>query len=134
MVRKYHFDSMKLSRFIALLAAAGVGASPVSLQQRDHTDPVAETTCNGKTYKYLELAAYGFTPSDARDRFGDTLGGIGSSAAFDRKTWKRLENGSYEGIVWTLPDRGWYVHHLPGRGYLGNCRAEGTTPGTPKAP
>lgn len=67
--------------------------------------PVNTTTCNGQTYSYLGLAGYGFTPSNARDKFGDTAGGIGSSAAF--QSWTRLENGSYAGLLYALPDRGW---------------------------
>jgi hypothetical protein len=67
---------------------------------------VNTTTCNGETYVYEALAGYGFTPSDARDKFGDSAGGIGSSAAIDQSSWK-LNNGVYTGILWALPDRGW---------------------------
>jgi len=42
---------------------------------------VNQTTCNGKTYTYEELAGYGFVPGDARDEFGDTLGGYGYGCA-----------------------------------------------------
>jgi hypothetical protein len=35
---------------------------------------VNTTNCNGATYVYEEMAGYGFIPSDARDRFGDTIG------------------------------------------------------------
>ncbi|KIX06444.1 uncharacterized protein Z518_04420 [Rhinocladiella mackenziei CBS 650.93] len=65
------------------------------------------TTCNGQTFVYEALAGYGFTPSDARDKFGDTAGGIGSSAAFDRRSWKVDSSGVYTGILYSLPDRGW---------------------------
>lgn len=67
---------------------------------------VSQTTCNGQTYTYNELAGYGFVPSDAYDKFGDTSGGIGSSLAFDRSLWKKNGTG-YSGVVWALPDRGW---------------------------
>lgn len=67
---------------------------------------VSQTTCNGQSYVYNELAGYGFVPSDAYDKFGDTSGGIGSSLAFDRSSWKRNGTG-YSGVVWALPDRGW---------------------------
>lgn len=67
---------------------------------------VNQTTCDGRQYTYQQLAGYGFVPSDARDKFGDTIGGIGSSAAIDRKSWKK-KGGSYTGILWGLPDRGW---------------------------
>ena len=68
---------------------------------------VNQTTCNGKTYTYEQLAGYGFIPSDARDRFGDTIGGIGSSVAIDKTSWKKTNGSSYTGTLWTLPDRGW---------------------------
>ncbi|KAG9246775.1 esterase-like activity of phytase-domain-containing protein [Calycina marina] len=63
--------------------------------------------CNGKQYTYQELAGYGYVPSNARDEFGDTIGGMGSALALDRSQWKKLANGSYTGVVWALPDRGW---------------------------
>ncbi|KAG9585907.1 3-phytase, partial [Aureobasidium melanogenum] len=68
---------------------------------------VNSTTCGGQTYVYQELAGYGFVKSDARDKFGDTLGGIGSSIAIDQKTWKKMGPNAYQGILWALPDRGW---------------------------
>ena len=64
------------------------------------------TTCNGKKYVYEELAGYGYLPSNGRDKTGDTLGGIGSSIAMDKNSWKK-EGKSYKGLVYALPDRGW---------------------------
>lgn len=68
---------------------------------------VNQMTCGGTTYTYNELAGYGFVPSNATDKYGDTLGGYGSSAAIDQSSWRKTGNGSYAGIVYTLPDRGW---------------------------
>ncbi|KAI9792900.1 MAG: hypothetical protein M1835_007579 [Candelina submexicana] len=68
---------------------------------------VNRTTCNGKTYTYEQLAGYGFLPGNARDKFGDTIGGIGSDIALDRSAWKKTGPSSYQGVVWALPDRGW---------------------------
>jgi len=71
------------------------------------TQPAANvTTCNGKLYTYEELAGYGTIANDARDKFGDTIGGLGSAIAFDKKSWK-YKKGSYQGELWGLPDRGW---------------------------
>ncbi|KAH0363918.1 3-phytase, partial [Aureobasidium melanogenum] len=72
-----------------------------------NSSAVNSTICGGQTYVYQELAGYGFVKSDARDKFGDTLGGIGSSIAIDQKTWKKMGPNSYQGILWALPDRGW---------------------------
>ncbi|MCJ1309977.1 hypothetical protein MMC25_003638 [Agyrium rufum] len=68
---------------------------------------VNQTTCNGNTYAYNALAGYGFVPSAARDKFGDTIGGIGSSIALDKLAWTKTKSGVYKGILWALPDRGW---------------------------
>ena len=95
-----------------LLALALVLAAPTSssspLSSPSNLISVNQTTCNGNNYTYSELAAYGFVPSDARDKFGDTLGGYGSSIAIDQDTWKKTSNGSYSGMLWAIPDRGWY--------------------------
>lgn len=68
---------------------------------------VNQSSCNGKQYKYQQLAGYGFVPSNARDSYGDTLGGFGSSIAIDQKSWRELKNGTYTGTVYAIPDRGW---------------------------
>jgi hypothetical protein len=66
--------------------------------------PVAVTTCAGKRYTYNALAGYGFIPHDDRDKFGDTIGGIGSAIAI--KSWRKTGN-NYHGTVLVQPDRGW---------------------------
>lgn len=63
--------------------------------------------CNGAKYTNHGLVGYGFIPSNARDKYGDTLGGFGSSVAIEQGSWKRNEDGTYSGIAWCLPDRGW---------------------------
>ncbi|KAI0186228.1 esterase-like activity of phytase-domain-containing protein [Xylaria flabelliformis] len=90
----------------ALLAATLVAyTSGAALENR--VTGVNSTTCNGHSYVYDELAGYGFVPSNAVDKFGDTLGGLGSSLHLDRSKWEKHWNGSYTGILWSLPDRGW---------------------------
>ncbi|KAK6196757.1 hypothetical protein LQW54_011213 [Pestalotiopsis sp. IQ-011] len=91
--------------FTAALAAVGTAASPYS--PRADSGGVNSTTCNGKTYVYQELAGYGFVASDARDKYGDTLGGLGSAIHIDQTSWRRTCNGTYTGTLWSLPDRGW---------------------------
>lgn len=96
--------------FAALMTvAAGVSRSKDGIHPRASSTQmyVNETTCNGKNYTYRQLAGYGFIPSNARDEYGETIGGIGSSVALDKTAWKRLKNGTYSGILWALPDRGW---------------------------
>lgn len=67
---------------------------------------VNTTTCGGKTYVYEELAGYGKIVSNARDKAGDTLGGIGSSITIDARSWRRVGK-SYTGLLYAVPDRGW---------------------------
>lgn len=72
------------------------------------TDAVHSTNCNGRFYAYTELAGYGFISGNARDKFGDTIGGIGSAIALDRSSWTRGADGlTYGGVLWAAPDRGW---------------------------
>ena len=109
-----------LRSLLAFLASSTllVSATPrySDLRQRADasTKPVNQTitnqtTCNKEQYTYQQLAGYGFVPSNAVDKYGDTLGGYGSSAAIDKGSWKLLKNGSYTGVLWAIPDRGWYV-------------------------
>ncbi|KAF2865923.1 esterase-like activity of phytase-domain-containing protein [Massariosphaeria phaeospora] len=83
---------------IASVTAYAVGPAPVN-----------QTTCNGQTYVYEELAGWGILAGDARDKLGDTIGGIGSAIAIDKKSWKKKKGDkeAYEGILYGLPDRGW---------------------------
>ncbi|KAL8691792.1 MAG: hypothetical protein Q9218_003068 [Villophora microphyllina] len=101
--------SFSLNLFVLLLSCLSLTtAVPTSSVLRPRADGVVnQTTCNGNQYTYQQLAGYGFVPSDARDSYGDTLGGFGSSAAIDLKTWRKLKNGTYTGILYALPDRGW---------------------------
>lgn len=105
---------------------------------RASTD-VASVTCNGQSYTYHSLAGYGFTPSNARDKFGDTAGGIGSSAAIDIATWKK-KGDTYSGILYALPDRGWNTegtlnfqprYHKFGISFTPNASATAANPSPP---
>jgi hypothetical protein len=102
---------MLVSASLSLLALSisHVLAGPVVA--RADPAPVNVTTCNGKKYIYEELAGYGKLPANFRDKYGDTLGGIGSAIALDPKKSKWRKNkgmkGAYEGVIYGLPDRGW---------------------------
>ncbi|EPS26785.1 hypothetical protein PDE_01724 [Penicillium oxalicum 114-2] len=87
---------MRTTFTIALLASVANAAHVIN-----------QTTCAGTTYKYTGLAGYGFIPSDATDKYGDTIGGIGSSIAIDQSTWRKLNGEQYSGTVYAIPDRGW---------------------------
>jgi hypothetical protein len=91
---------MIFSAFIGVVAASVVAITAQSTF-------VNQATCNGKQYTYQELAGYGLISGNARDEYGDTIGEIGSALALDRSQWVKLRNGSYTGVLWALPDRGW---------------------------
>ncbi len=100
----------RLLQAAALLAAATspvLASSAGATLARDAAAAVNTTTCNGKTYLYEELAGYGFVATDARDKFGDTLGGLGSAIWLNQTAWRKNADGSYAGTLWALPDRGW---------------------------
>jgi hypothetical protein len=90
---------------LALLQPDNVGATPVAARD---SSAVTSTKCNGEKYVYEELAGWGLLANDARDKFGDTIGGIGSAIALDKKSWKKKDGSEgYDGILYGLPDRGW---------------------------
>lgn len=95
---------------LLLLSSSTLSSAALLPRQANTTYPagfVSSTTCNGQTYVYNQLAGYGFVPSDAYDKFGDTIGGIGSGMAIPRKSWSVNKNGVYEGTMYAIPDRGW---------------------------
>ena len=51
------------------------------------------------TFVNRGLVGVARVPSDARDQFGDTLGGFGSAMAMDLDSWKKNRDGSYTGIL-----------------------------------
>ncbi|KAJ9495222.1 hypothetical protein H2202_009249 [Exophiala xenobiotica] len=89
-----------------LLSTLFAGLALASPAPRADT-AVNTTSCNSDTFVYQQLVGYGLTASDSRDKFGDTAGGIGSSAVIDPKSWTVDKKGVYSGILWGLPDRGW---------------------------
>lgn len=103
----YFSSHIVASLLIALCLISIVSTSPLAAHQGSK-GAVNTTTCNGKKYVYEELAGYGYLPSNGRDKAGDTLGGLGSSIAMDKKSWRKVGK-SYKGLLYALPDRGWYV-------------------------
>jgi hypothetical protein len=88
---------------LATLAIA-VYAAPKPPTTTTSSTPVAQITCRSQTYTYNELAGYGYIPGTSRDKYGDTIGGIGSSIAL--KSWHKRGH-HYKGTLYTVPDRGW---------------------------
>lgn len=100
-------------KWTILATALSSGAAAIALPHPNTSTVVNQTTCGGNSYAYTGLEGYGYVPSDALDKYGDTLGGIGSAATIDQASWKRTGPGSYSGIAWCIPDRGWYARRNP---------------------
>ena len=54
------------------------------------------------------LVGMGRLPAAMRDKFGETSIAA-SGMAPDPKTWQRRDDGTYQGIIYLLPDRGWNI-------------------------
>jgi hypothetical protein len=90
---------------MALLSAfTGGGEEPVTRPHLDQTADASSVTLNGQTYVDQGLVGAGRLPADMVDFLGDTLGSF-SSLKIAPGSWKRVGD-HYEGILWTLPDRG----------------------------
>jgi hypothetical protein len=63
-------------------------------------------TFEGAAFVNKGLVGVGRVPADAKDKLGDTLGGIGSGMVADLSAWKR-DGDTYTGVFYMLPDRGW---------------------------
>ena len=89
---------------LVLLASAAAAADSV--------------TFKGQTFVNQGLVGVARVPSDTVDRFGDTLGGIGSAMAMDLDSWHKNRDGSYSGTLYMSPDKGWNTQgtvDFPGR-------------------
>jgi hypothetical protein len=71
--------------------------------------PVAANSVNfqGSTFTNKGLVGVARVPSNARDKYGETLGGWGSAMAIVPGSWKQKKDGSYTGNLVAVPDRGW---------------------------
>ena len=120
--------------FLAFLASFALCASATprysNFRQRAlASDTVTnQTTCDNQQYTYQQLAGYGFVASNATDKYGDTLGGYGSAVTIDRASWTKQANGSYTGVLWVLPDRGWYIAGEVGSRYIKVLTRDAGTP------
>ncbi|OCK47945.1 hypothetical protein BA766_07845 [Stenotrophomonas maltophilia] len=86
------------------LLLATLSASGYSAPHEASGAPPRTLQLGGRTYVDKGLVADGRLPAGTVDFLGDTLGSF-SSLAVQPGTWKRTASG-YEGVLWTLPDRG----------------------------
>jgi hypothetical protein len=89
--------------FLAVPALAG-GEEPITRPHLDRTAGARSVSLHGQTFINQGLVGTGRLPADTVDFLGDTLGSF-SSLQIARGSWKRVGD-HYEGVLWTLPDRG----------------------------
>lgn len=89
----------------ALLATALGGGVAWTTPHRVTDAPPRVHEIEGRRYVDQGLVAAGMLPAASVDFLGDTLGSF-SSFAVAPGSWRRTADGGYEGVLWTLPDRG----------------------------
>jgi len=96
--------SISLALAIAALAVGGQVQAQPHLVRHWSQAPGDETVIfQGKTFVNHGLVAVGRLDGATRDFKGDTLGSFSGMAL---RSWRRLPDGTYEGELLTLPDRG----------------------------
>ncbi len=96
---------------LAMALTAGLAASAALAVESQ------SVTFEGAAFVNKGLVGVGRVPADAKDKLGDTLGGIGSGMVADVSSWKR-DGDKYTGVFYMLPDRGWNTEgsvDYPGR-------------------
>lgn len=89
---------------IWLLPALAAAEEPIRRPNIDQTVGATTVTLNGQSFTSHGLVGAGSLPADTVDFLGDTLGSF-SSLQIAPGSWKRVDD-HYEGVLWTLPDRG----------------------------
>jgi hypothetical protein len=87
-----------------LFPALAGGEEPITRSHLDSSTGPRSITLHGQTFVDEGLVGAGSLPADTIDFLGDTLGSF-SSLKIAPGSWKRVGD-HYEGILWTLPDRG----------------------------
>lgn len=87
-----------------LLASPAFAEEAITRPHLDRTAGAHSVTLGGETFVDQGLAGTGSLAADTVDFLGDTLGSI-SSLQIGPASWKRVGD-HYEGLLWTLPDRG----------------------------
>ena len=94
-----------MSLLATALFAAGLAGTVYSTPHHASEPPPRVLEVDGQRYIDHGLVAAGSLPAATIDFLGDTLGSF-SSLAIAPGSWRRDADGSYHGVLWTLPDRG----------------------------
>jgi len=84
-----------------------IAIAAMALALTGETAPAQSVVFQGQTFINKGLVGVARVPSNAKDQFGETLGGFGSGMAMDLRSWHKNRDGSYEGTLFMIPDRGW---------------------------
>ena len=90
--------------FAAFASTLAQADEPITRPHLDQTAGAQSASLRGQTFVNQGLVGAGRLPADTVDFLGDTLGSF-SSLQIAPGSWKRVGD-HYEGILWTLPDRG----------------------------
>lgn len=85
-----------------LAPGLGFGAEAITAPHVERRDGPVTVTLGGRPFTSQGLVGAGALAAGAVDFLGDTLGSFSSLQVRD---WRRVADG-YEGVLWTLPDRG----------------------------
>ena len=91
--------------FASTLLSAALGVATFSTPHLAEGTAPRTLEMSGRQYVEHGLVAAGTLPAATTDFLGDTLGSF-SSLAVAPGSWRRNADGSYESVLWTLPDRG----------------------------
>ncbi len=100
-MRQYKIGKRLLDRLCLIPAIA------CALTFSTATADAQQVPFEGGTFVNQGLVGVARVPSNAVDRFGDTLGGFGLGMTVAPGSWKEQRPGVYCGTFLMLPDRGW---------------------------
>ncbi|MEI9926903.1 MAG: esterase-like activity of phytase family protein [Sphingomonas sp.] len=89
---------------LGLFSAVAGGEEPITRPHLDRAAGARSVSLHGQTFVNQGLAGAGRLAAGTVDFLGDTLGSF-SSLQIAPGSWKRVGE-HYEGVLWTLPDRG----------------------------
>ncbi|CAO1629367.1 unnamed protein product [Sympodiomycopsis kandeliae] len=95
---------MKISSVAVALASTVACASAALLPRQDDGTALSSVKIGEYTYENHGLVAFGRLPHTATDKYGESLGGLGSAIAL--QSFNASQDGSYKASMLLQPDRG----------------------------
>jgi hypothetical protein len=96
--------ALRRAAILLLLPVLGQGGEDVVAPHLSRAAGAESVAMDGQSFVNDGLVGAGQLAADTVDFLGDTLGSF-SSLQLDHASWKRVGD-RYEGVLWTLPDRG----------------------------